>query len=85
MIHILFGQSASGTLKYVLKNLGQTKKEHVISFWEMFSVGPIWTSENSNEQTGLRHVLYLLKDKTNKVKIINTTKVFMELFSQPNI
>ena len=138
VIHILFGQASSGCLKTVLKTIGVTKKEHVISFWEMFSIGPIWhlhdeigkearfawmkniineeleefheykqsflktinqiiisipegepitiwTSENSNEQTGLRYVLHLLKGKTNEVKIINTTKMYAELFSQPDI
>ncbi|MGL5255644.1 MAG: DUF1835 domain-containing protein [Proteocatella sp.] len=137
MIHILFGQSSSGTLKYVLKKLEQTQKEKVITFGEMFSVGPIWhlhkeigieqriewmkkimseesaehdeykqnyletisqikfipkdelvliwASENAYEQTGLRYVLYLLKDKTNKVKIINATKVFEKLVYQSNV
>ncbi|QNB47817.1 DUF1835 domain-containing protein [Thermanaerosceptrum fracticalcis] len=137
MIHILFGQSPSGCLKIVLKKIGVTKEEHVISFWEMFSIGPIWhlqeeigkearfdwmknilnneydefdeyksgflkainqiacipegepitiwIAENSHEQTGLRYVLYLLKGRTNEVKVINTTKLYAELFSQPNI
>jgi hypothetical protein len=41
MIHILFGQSQSGTLNRVLKNSGVQNKEHIISFREIFSVGPI--------------------------------------------
>lgn len=45
----------------------------------------IWISENSSEQTGLRYVLYLLKGKPNEVKVINTTKMYNELFSQPEI
>ena len=136
MIQILFGQSAAGTLNYVLQKLGHAKDEQFIKFWENFSVGPIWhlqneegkearfawmkniiseefeqfyqytqsyikvieqiksmsdepvsiwISENAGEQTGLRYVLYLLKDKTNKVKIINTTKVHTKLFNRPDI
>ena len=41
MIHILFGPSPMGSLKIALKDL-DIEKEHVISFWDMFSVGPIW-------------------------------------------
>ncbi|NEU31763.1 DUF1835 domain-containing protein [bacterium LRH843] len=133
MIHILFGMSPSGCLKIVLKNLGIDKEERVLSFWEMFSVGPIWrlheevgiearfdwlknsmndeyeeldeyrqsfqetcnqigaipeavpitiwTGENSHEQTGLRYVLHLLKEKDNDIFVINTTKMHGELFN----
>lgn len=42
MIHILFGPSPSGSLKIALKESGLDKKERVISFWEMFSIGPIY-------------------------------------------
>lgn len=41
----------------------------------------IWTAENSNEQTGLRYLLYLLKQKKNEVFVINTTLAFQELFN----
>jgi hypothetical protein len=33
----------------------------------------IWVANNGNEQTGLRLILYLLKDKTNEITVINTT------------
>ncbi|WP_027415652.1 DUF1835 domain-containing protein [Aneurinibacillus terranovensis] len=137
MTHILFGPSPSGSLKVALKDLRVDKKERVISFWEMFSVGPIWQlhevigkearfdwiknsmnneydefyeykqkfqrtinqvtsipegepiiiwiGENSHEQTGLRYVLHLLKDKTNEIKVINTTKTYAEHFNRPDI
>lgn len=42
MVHILFGDSPAGGLKVALKNLGVDQEERVISFWDMFSVGPIW-------------------------------------------
>lgn len=45
----------------------------------------IWTCENASEQTGLRFVLFLLKNKSNAVKIINTAKALEELFSHPKI
>jgi len=41
----------------------------------------LWTAENANEQTGLRYILYLLKDKKNDVHLINTTKAYQELFN----
>ncbi|MBE3570179.1 MAG: DUF1835 domain-containing protein [Bacillales bacterium] len=41
MVHILFGDSPAGSLKVVLKDLGVYKEENVISFGEVFSVGPI--------------------------------------------
>ena len=41
MIHILFGASAAGSLKYVLRETGFDKKEKVISFEDTFSIGPI--------------------------------------------
>lgn len=42
MIHIVFGASASGSIKYVLREMGLDQKDRVISFWEMFSIGPVW-------------------------------------------
>lgn len=42
MIHVSFGASASGSLKFTLKEMGLEKKEKVISFWDMFSIGPVW-------------------------------------------
>lgn len=41
----------------------------------------IWTAENANEQTGIRYLLYLLKEKMNDVFFINTTIAFQELFN----
>ena len=132
MIHIVFGASASGSLKVVLKEMGLDKKEKVISFWDIFSIGPvwrlheeigvearfkwmkncisaeydeypdykqrfkktinrissipegvqitIWTSDSAHEQTGLRFVLYLLKEKNIDITLINTTEAYEELF-----
>jgi len=132
MIHILFGASASGGLKFALREMGLDKKEKVISFWDIFSIGPvwqlheengiqsrfewmkkcisdeydefpdykqnfentinqinsipegvhttIWTSDNAHEQTGLRFVVYLLKEKDIDISLINTTEEYEELF-----
>lgn len=33
----------------------------------------IWMGDNAHEQIGLRFVLYLLKEKTNEITVINTT------------
>ncbi|MFJ7830667.1 DUF1835 domain-containing protein [Peribacillus sp. NPDC097284] len=132
MIHIVFGASASGSVKFVLRELGLDKREKVISFWDMFSIGPvwqlheekgiqarfewmktyihdefdecpdyeqkfektikqihsipegshltIWTSSNAHEQTGLRLIVYLLKEKNLDISLINTTEAYEELF-----
>jgi len=136
-VHILFGLSGAGSLKYALKKMGLSKREKVISFWDIFSIGlieqlhegngqearfqwmkqvmndedgdvqdyqqgfyntvnqinsipenvpiTIWVADNSHEQTGLRYVLYLLKNKTNEIKVINTTKEYAEQFNRPDI
>lgn len=41
----------------------------------------IWTAENADEQTGMRYLLYLLREKSNDVFLINTTIAFQELFN----
>lgn len=136
-IHILFGDSPAGSLRIALKRIGVHKVEKIISFWNIFSIGPIsrlhektgmearfawmkkamniddsefhdytrnfkktvaeiisipndlpitiWTAENSHEQTGLRYVLYLLKDKVNDIQIINTTKLHAAYFNRPDL
>jgi hypothetical protein len=136
MINILFGNASAGSLKIALKNLGLYKEEKVISFWEMFSVGPvwhlhdeigqqarfdwmekifnesgdiyeykeyvqkalnqiksipedspitIWTAENAHEQTGLRFVLHLLKERNNSIYVVNTTKEYTQLFPRRKV
>lgn len=42
MIHILFGDSSAGCLRIALKKMGVYQVEKVISFWDMFSIGPVW-------------------------------------------
>ncbi|MBP2243272.1 hypothetical protein J2Z40_003871 [Cytobacillus eiseniae] len=137
MIHILFGDSPAGSLKYALKKMDVSKEEMVISFWDMFSIGPlwnlhekaglearfafmkqvmndemdefrdyqqrftetvhqinsipadrpitIWVADNAHEQTGLRFVMHLLKNKTNNIQVINATKRYAEKFNRPDI
>ena len=51
MIHILFGAAASGSLKHTLRKMGLDKKDTVISFWDIFSVGPIY---KLNEEIGVK-------------------------------
>ncbi|MGM0829182.1 MAG: DUF1835 domain-containing protein [Bacillota bacterium] len=50
-VHILFGDSASGSLKMTLKerDVGDAK---VLSFSDVFSIGPVW---KLHEKRGLRH------------------------------
>ncbi|MEK4283042.1 DUF1835 domain-containing protein [Ureibacillus sp. FSL K6-0165] len=55
------------------------------AFEKIQSINPeqrvvIWTSSNASEQTGLRLVLYLLKEKTNAVCKINTYEAYHKLY-----
>lgn len=43
----------------------------------------VWTGNNAHEQTGLRLVLALLKDKWNTIFILNTFSAFHELYTYP--
>ncbi len=45
----------------------------------------IWCGENAHEQSGLRYVLYLLRDKANPIVAVNSTKAHRELFGKKNI
>src|SRR5699024_8872619 len=42
----------------------------------------IWYGDNAHEQTGLRVALYLLREKLNPIKLINTTKAFRTVFAE---
>jgi hypothetical protein len=136
VVHILFGDSASGSLKNTLKEMELQDEEKVISFSDLFSIGPvwqlhdqmglnnryqwisnhliidddyideyilnfnnttsminsipkntkikIWVGENSHEQTALRFVLYLLKDKSCDLFLVDTTKVYKKQFDIPD-
>lgn len=41
----------------------------------------IWTADNADEQTGIRFLLYLLKEKANTIYLINTTLAYQEIFN----
>ncbi|MCM3571079.1 DUF1835 domain-containing protein [Neobacillus mesonae] len=41
----------------------------------------LWTAENAHEQTGLRYLIYLLKEKKNPLFLINSTVAYQELFN----
>jgi hypothetical protein len=45
----------------------------------------IWTGENAYEQTGLRFVLYLLREKANNIVIINTTEAHNQHFNRSEL
>lgn len=50
VVHILFGASASGSCKNALKEMGLQDEEKVISFSDLFSIGPVW---QLHEKVGL--------------------------------
>ncbi|KGR89656.1 hypothetical protein CD30_16005 [Ureibacillus massiliensis 4400831 = CIP 108448 = CCUG 49529] len=59
--------------KQTVINIKQTPSHHPII---------IWVGENAHEQTGLRFVLYLLKEKTNNIFIINTNEAYKKHFDR---
>lgn len=41
-VHILFGDSAAGSLKVAIKQMGYADTNKVISFRDKYSIGPLW-------------------------------------------
>ncbi len=44
----------------------------------------LWAGDNVSEQAGLRHALYLLRDKPNPVSVYNACAIVENLFNRPN-
>ncbi len=44
----------------------------------------LWAGENASEQAGLRHALYLLRDKPNPVSIYNACAICEKQFNRPD-
>ncbi len=137
IIHIVFGDSTSGSLKIALQDMELIGEEKVISFQDLFSFGPvwklhekigitqrfewlknhinldeeylekyqnnfsntlfkikaipknvpiiIWCGDNSHEQTAIRFVLYLLRDKPNNIILMDITTKYKNQFHIPGI
>lgn len=133
VVHIVCSDSTAGSLRIVLKDMGLQDEEKIITFSDIFSVGPvwrlhektglsnrydwlknhiniddeildnyqdefnntiseikavpkdapiiIWIGENAHEQTALRYVLYLLKEKSNDILVMDTTSKYKNLFA----
>ncbi|MFF2448823.1 DUF1835 domain-containing protein [Neobacillus sp. NPDC058068] len=62
MIHILFGQSSAGSLRAGFREKGIDKKEQIISFWDMFSIGPV---RGLHEEAGQGSRFEWMKDVKN--------------------
>jgi Domain of unknown function (DUF1835)/Protein of unknown function len=45
----------------------------------------IWSGENAHEQIGLRYVLYLLREKTNRINVINSSRAHSDLFTKQGV
>ena len=45
----------------------------------------IWAGENAHEQTALRLILYVLKEKTNDIVMININEAYKTHFDRPEI
>jgi hypothetical protein len=44
----------------------------------------VWTSSNAFEQAGMRHALYLLQDKRNKIAVYDACAIYEELYNRPD-
>lgn len=40
----------------------------------------IWTANNANEQTGFRYLIYMLKEKSNDIYLLNSSLSYKELY-----
>lgn len=71
----------------VLLNYEDNFKRTLLDIEQIPSHHPIiiWVGENAHEQTGLRFVLYLLKEKTNDIYIIHTNKAYKIHFDRHDI
>lgn len=71
----------------VLFNYDESFKQTILTIRQIPSHHPIkiWVGENAHEQTGLRFVLYLLKEKTNDIFMIPTNKAYKTLFARNEI
>lgn len=79
------GQTFRNEWFYEHINLEQDDYEYENEFantlWEIEDIPKqvpiyIWYGNNADEQTGLRFLLYLLRDKTNDVYLINSTELY---------
>ena len=61
-VHIVFSDSPAGSLRIVLKEMGLQDEEKVITFSDIFSVGPVW---RLHEKVGLSNRYEWLKKHIN--------------------
>lgn len=45
----------------------------------------IWSGDNADEQTGIRYILNLLKEKPNDISLISATTAYQELFNTSDV
>ena len=64
------------SFQQTLLNIAQIPNHHRIV---------IWAGENAHEQTGLRFVLYLLKENENDIVIMNINEVYKTHLERPEI
>ncbi|MFC5542462.1 DUF1835 domain-containing protein [Ureibacillus suwonensis] len=132
-VHIVFGSSAAGSLRYAFQDTPYEQTEEIIEVPDNLAEGPIhhlhtaegferryqwlkenyrwekdqaewyknnmqqafekissippeqrvviWTGENASEGTGLRFSLYLLKEKTNEMSVLNTYDAYHKFYN----
>lgn len=130
-IHIVFGGSAAGSVRQMIRENGSHGTDRIILFRDVFSIGPIWRlheeqgreerrawfrnhldsefegegdsqqpllenlpedaviyiwcSNNAHEQTGLRYVSWLLKDRSNNLYILDAPAANEQKEDQPGV
>ncbi|UVI29709.1 DUF1835 domain-containing protein [Paenibacillus spongiae] len=68
-VHIVFGDSVAGSLKYVIRQLGIENTNKVVSFRDQFSFGPLW---RLHEEAGRAHRVEWFRDHINEDLILET-------------
>lgn len=63
--HVVFGDSAAGSLKIALKNVAPSGDWELISFSDRFSVGPVW---HLHEASGLQNRIEWIEQRMNEAE-----------------
>lgn len=61
-VHIVFGDSLAGSLKYAIRQLGLEETNKMINVRDLFSIGPLW---QLHEEVGRAHRIEWFRDHIN--------------------
>lgn len=77
--HIIFGDSASGSLKYMLRQTNKADTEQVITFSDNYSYGPIWKLHTKSGQEIRSHWLHTCTRDELRHPLEAVTRAFKQM------